>query len=171
MANALRQSFTWRDIKGNTARNRFYVSSGGTTATQKAAAQAVATAETAISNAAFQGANGPFTNTAVPALFPGSPATYNTVEDKAKFVFEDAGGGRHNFEVPAPVDTIFLADAETVDPANTDVVGFTSAVIANCTNQFGDAIAFFSGGIRVRRKLQRKLTIFVKAPDLDIPAE
>jgi hypothetical protein len=51
------------------------------------------------------------------------------------------------------------------------VVAFVSAVIANATDRNGNAIAFGAFGVRQRRKLQRKLSIFTKDPTLSEPAE
>jgi hypothetical protein len=171
MANGLKESTTWRDVKGNTARVSYYVSSGGTNATQATAAAAVQTAIIPLTNCAFQSAIGPATSAAQPVAFPSPSTPFTSVEDKAVFVFQDASGAYHRFQIPAPLLSIFLADEETVDDSNADVIAFNTAVITNVKNAFGDAMIDFNGAIRLRRKLRRKLNINVKDPSLTGPGE
>jgi hypothetical protein len=123
-----------------------------------------------LSNAVLQSYIGPATQPAQEVVY-GTNAVYPAVEDKAIFTFQTATGGIHRLQIPAPKSTIFLADGETVDPANTDVVAFVSAVIANAVTRNGEVIGFGAFGTRIRRKLHRKLTIFVKNPDETGPGE
>jgi hypothetical protein len=173
MPNALRQSTIWRDGKGNTAASRFWVSGSGTVATQAAAASAVIVAMNAITGLALQSASGPSTTFAQEAVYPSPVTGYDTAEDKAVFVFQTAAGTRHSYAVPGPLTSIFLADLQTVNPANAGVIAYVGAVIANVTNAHGDAVAFFVGGVRRRGKNRRKLNIFVLTPSLTAsePAE
>ena len=171
MANGLKESTTWRDVKGNTARVSYYVSSGGTQITQAAAAAAVLTAIGAITNCAFQSASGPSTSFAQPVAFPSPTTPFQSVEDKAVFTFQDAAGAYHRYAIPAPLLSIFLADEETVDDSNADVIAFNTAMITNVKNSFGDALIDFNGAIRTRRKLHRKLNINVRDPSLSGPGE
>jgi hypothetical protein len=164
-----KQNFTWRDSKGNTARMSFFVNAA-TAALQAVAANNIFVTIGPLTNAAFQSSSGP--ETAVPTeVVYGASSVYETVEDKAVFTFQTAAGGIHRFQVPAPLEAIFLADGETVDPANTAVVAFVAAVIANATNRNGNAIAFGANGVRKRVKLRRRLNIFLKNPALTGPDE
>jgi hypothetical protein len=164
-----KERVTWRDAKGNTATNIFYVTAASLTAANTAAT-AVITAMTALTNAHLQSQIGPSTSTPTEVIY-GTSSSYATVEDKATFTFQTATGSIHRFRIPAPKSTIFLADGETVDAANTDVTAFTSAVIANCASSSNEALAFGGFGVRQRVKIRRKLTIFTKNPTLTGPDE
>lgn len=170
MAGGLREATTWRDAKGNTVRVSYFVASTGTAITQATAAQNVINTIVPLTNATGAGAIGPLTVPRTEVVY-GTNSPYPNVEDKANFTFQDANGSIHRFQVPAPKDTIFLADGETVDPANTDVVAFVAAVIANCVTAEGNAIAFGANGTRIRRKMHRKFNIFTKDPALTGPGE
>lgn len=170
MAGGLREVRTYRDAKGNTARVSFFVANTGTTATQFTAANTVNAAIDALTNAVVQSAIGPATGPRQEVVY-GTNATYAGVEDKAIFTFQTSTGDIHRFQIPAPLASIFLADGETVDPTNTAVVAFVSAVVANCVSQNGEAITFGAFGTRIRRKMRRKLTIFIKDPALTGPGE
>lgn len=170
MAGALKQSCTYRDAKGNTARVTFYVSPSGTLTTQNAAAVAVITALDALTNAHRYSATGPATEAAQPVVY-GTNSSYASVEDKAIFTFTTATGAIHRFQIPAPLASIFLADGETIDSANTLVTAFNSAVVANVVSRDSDAVTFGANGTRIRRKARKRLNIFVLAPDLVGPAE
>jgi hypothetical protein len=164
-----KQSFTWRDAKGNTARTSFYVA-GANAGAQAVAANNIFVTLGPLTNAAFQSSSGPETAAPIEVVYGGA-ATYENVEDKATFTFQTASGAIHRYRIPAPVAAIFLADGETVDPANTAVVAFVSAVIANAVDRNGNAIAFGAVGIRQRVKIRRKLTVFTKTPSLSGPDE
>lgn len=168
---ALPERVTYRDAKGNTARVSFFVANTGTLTSQSAAASAVITAMDPLTNAARQSNTGPATEGAQEVVY-GTNANYGSVEDKAVFVFQSATGAIHRFQIPAPVAAIFLPDGETIDPGNALVGAFATAVTANATSRAGDPITFGSGlGTRIRRKMHRRLTIFVKDPSLNEPAE
>jgi hypothetical protein len=164
-----KQSYTFRDSKGNTARISFFVSGANATA-QATAANNVFVTITPLTNAAFQSSSGP--ETAVPTeVVYGTSATYENAEDKAVFTFQTAAGGIHRYQIPAPIAGMFLADGETVDNSNVAVTAFVSAVIANVVDRNGNPVAFGANGVRARRKLHRKLSIFTKNPTLTGPGE
>jgi len=170
MAAGLAEAVTFRDAKGNTARVSFFVDSGGTAITQHAAAAAVITAMEALSNAIVQAYKGPATNPSIAVVY-GANATFASIEDKAIFTFLTADGSTHRYQIPAPLEAIFLADGETVDPSNTAVTAFTSAVVANTVGRTGTAITFGAFGTRIRRKMRRRINIFTKDPSLSGPDE
>jgi hypothetical protein len=170
MANGLLENVSWRDSKGHIARVHYHVANTGTLITQGAAATAVLVAMEAITNCALQSASGPSTTAAGPVAY-GTTGNFAAVEDKAVYTFSAADGSLHRVQVPAPKIAIFEVDTITVDAAQTDSAAFITAYIANVVTSAGAAITSYVGGIRVRRKLQRKLTIFVKVPELDEPAE
>lgn len=170
MANGLRQVDTWRDSKGRTATMRYYVASTGTQITQAVAASNVNNAFQPCSNAHTQTVHGPSNNPAGPVGY-GTTADFPSVEDKAVLTFSAADGSLHRYKLPAPKIAIFEVDTVTVDAAQADIAGAITAVIANVVTASGAAITSYVGGTRSRVKLQRRLNIFVKVPELDEPAE
>lgn len=107
----------------------------------------------------------------------GSAAQFQNAEDKARLIFVTATGVKVRFEVPAPKQSLFLADLETVDPANADLMTFIStatSVSANgnfASTRGGQAIVSFVAGQRIRRPFQRKTTIWTLTPDETGPEE
>lgn len=102
---------------------------------------------------------------------------YDNAEDAAVFTFATDSGTVAKISVPNPLDSIFLADKMTVDPANANVITFLEAI-----NAGGDATASpvgatasgafyntFLGGLRKRSKTRRKLNIWVRNPELTAP--
>lgn len=168
--HAQRESVTYRDAKGNTGRVSFFVDGGTSANAASTAAGTVITAMNALTNAVLQSAVGPSLVVQQEVVY-GTNATFASVEDKAVFTFQTATGDLHRFQIPAPISSIFLADGETVDPANTAVVTFVSAVIANCLSRNNQVLGFGAFGVRQRRKIRRKLSIFTKNPALSGPDE
>jgi hypothetical protein len=165
----------YRDVKGFSSAVRVHVNYD----TIDHAATILGTLNTAIAaltNAAFNGSHGLAFNAPKPTVY-GSNAVFSTIEDKAAFTFVDNAGVVHRFQIPAPKDAIFLADGETVDPANGLVTAFVTAMTtAGAGPSFfsstaGNAITFFAAGVRVRRKIRRKINIFTLNPSLSGPDE
>lgn len=153
---------SWRDLRGRVGKVRFNVAAG-TPANESTQASAVVTAISNMSEAAFVVSHGAF-NTAPTSVIYGASATYSTVEDKAVFTFQTAVGAIHRLQVPAPQSGIFLADGMTVDITATAVAAFITATVGIITDANGNALTTMVGGIRVRRKLQRKINIFSLGP-------
>jgi hypothetical protein len=160
------ETFIWRDAKGNTAATRYFV--GGTNSVTSALN--IMNAQKAITNAFLQAAHGPLTLPAQEVVY-GAAADYRDVEDKAVFTFQDAFGGIHRFQVPAPIAGIFLPDGETVDITNTLVVAYVSAVQAGAFTRDDQPIGFGAVGFRIRKKMHRRFTVFTKNPNLSGPGE
>ena len=81
---------------------------------------------------------------------------YESAEDRALFVFVDPSGSRYKLSVPAPLDTIFLGDKETVDPENEDVVAFIGAMETNAKGRAGGALTYVGGAKRVRNPRHKR---------------
>lgn len=163
------QSATYRDDKGQTATVRFFVTAADEAAALTSA-QAIVTALSALTNAAFDGARGAYTS--VPAAHAyGANATFESVEDKAMLTFQTEVGSMHRYQVPAPKEAIMLADGETVNPANGLVAAFAAALGAGGASRDGVAISDYIGGIRIRRRFQRRFNIFTLNPLLTGPGE
>jgi hypothetical protein len=170
-----RQTLSFRDAKGATARTSIWIyydsalSGGG-----RVIGTNFSGAVDALSNAHAENASGPFSAFVVPAY--GTAATYIDVEDKAVLTFKHADGTLSHMSVPSPKAAIFLADGQTVDTANANVV----TLVTNLTTVSGTALAVSQGksaytaligGQRHRVKTQRRMTIYTKSGDLDEPAE
>lgn len=166
---AVKETLTWRDSKGFTATSSFYVG-GATVANEATAAEAIATAMAAITNAHLQIAKGPYGFSPTEVIY-GTNAAFPTVEDKAIFTFQTSTGGIHRYQVPCPLGSIFLADGETVDATNTLVTAFTSAITSNALTASGEGVTFGGFGTRIRRKQRRRANIFTKDPTLTGPEE
>lgn len=164
------QAFTFRDAKGDVSRVSVFV----TDATYAAATNDMTTLQpllTALTNAVLVNAKGPLTSSPAAAGY-GTAAEFDTIEDKAVLSFVTSTGAIHRYQVPAPKSGIFLADKETIDPAQADVAAFTAGVVANkVSSRDGALITAYIGGVRLRKKLHRRVNIYTKAPNLTIPAE
>ena len=163
MAVVFSQSYTFRDAKGNVSTTRLFVDTA-------AHAAAIRAALDALTNASLNAAHGIDAISPLPATY-GAAGQFQSVEDKAHLTFTDASGQAHRYSVPAPLAAIFLADLETVDPANSLVGAFSTAILAGAFSRNGIAVTAFIGGVRIRRKLHRRLDIFTKNPAETGPGE
>lgn len=128
----------------------------------------------ALSDATFAGLGGA---SLVQDLAYGASGAVDNAEDSAVFAFQTANGSVAKISIPAPKEGIFLADNQTVDPANSDVVNFVTQLLQTASwsgngvaaTKSGAALSTFIGGLRVRRRTRRKLNIFVKNPGLTTP--
>lgn len=173
------QTVTFRDSKRYTTSVRFYVRNSGalTVAQLEVNASNIVVDMAALSNAALQSAQGPYT-TAATAVVQGAQATYESAEDKLALTFSTAAGALHTYQIPAPAAAFFLNDGETVDTGNASVrqliadmldatymtVTPTTGQTAGAGSRSGEALTVFIGGIRKRRKNQRKQSIFSLSP-------
>lgn len=182
MAGGLAQTFTFYDAKQQLARMKVYIADQAF-ATAATDGENIANTLAPLSNSSQAAggvvrSNGPFTSNAVP-VSPGTAATYEDVADKAVFVFQDAFGGLHRYQVPCPKTAIFLADQETIDFTNalvkqfvanvtnttfagTAPVGMTNALVSREDVPLTAAV----GGYRRRGKTPRKFNIFTRNPAL-----
>lgn len=165
----------FRDVKGFSSTFKFFASYDNLT-DGAALFSAIHTAFAGLTNAVANGGVGLGTVPARSDLY-GSNLIFSTIEDKASLTFLDTAGNIHRFQVPAPKDAIFLADGETVDPANGLVVAFVTAMTTAVAgpsfacSRSGDQINHFAAGIRLRRKIRRRINIFTLNPTLTGPDE
>ncbi len=164
-----RETLTFRDAKGQTARVSFYCTAA-TFAAATPLANTVATDMEALTNSAISQATGPYTLIPSPVVYGGA-GQFQDSSDKAALSFTTATGAIHRYQVPAPLAAIFLADLETVDPSNAAVTAFVAAMEAVACSRDGSAITTFIGGIRLRRKMPRRFNIFTKNPAETGPGE
>lgn len=174
-------SIVFRDAKGNTARNHYYFSVGTAPdlATAQGDAEALVTAWAALSNAALQSVTGLGSRYGVAQYGAHTVGgAYESVTDKAMLIMQDAQGGLHRFEVPAPKIAIFKSDKITVDPGNALVSTLVGLIIAGAAGaqpvtRSGNSFTNFMGGFHKARKLRKRLNTLVLTPDLTpaLPAE
>lgn len=77
-------------------------------------------------------------------------------EDKAAFKALDGDGQAHNYRIPGPTAAIFLANKETIDMTNLDVVAFVAAVTANALGRGGVPITTIPVGFRAENRKKLK---------------
>jgi hypothetical protein len=129
-----------------------------------------------MSNMSNIGGYGLLAEVADPSAY-GTNAEFPNVEDKARLLYLMSDDTQSSFEIPAPKLVEFLTDGETVDPAGTHLIALTAALTAvgaNAeapTNKAGATYVKFIAGMRVRRRFQRKTTIWTKIPALSGPEE
>lgn len=76
---------------------------------------------------------------------------YPSVEDKAALRWQSADdGSTYKMQIPAPIDSLFLPDGETVDPANALVIALTDSLSGSFCTETGGANFVFLGGKRIR---------------------
>jgi hypothetical protein len=164
----------WRDAKGQTSSTRWFVGGDGPAPVDLITQDlAITVALPPLSNCAVQSVHGLVENQATKPTY-GAAAEFDDVEDKAVFTFSTDSGSFHRVSVPAPKAAIFLADKETVDPANGLVATFVAAITGISTTAYtsdrnGVRITTFVGGQRIRRRTQRKYNIITKNPALSGP--
>lgn len=172
------QSITMRDAKGFTGTFRYFINGNPGTAMDVAVQVGVTrVAFAALSNAAVQSASG--YNSLTGVVQYGAAATYLPIYTKAVMLFQDSAGGMHKYRVPSPKAALFLADQQTINPANTLVMAFVAAMITagsggvyNSTKSGLQIINFF-GGILESAAPRRRYGFLQLTPGLtsEEPAE
>jgi hypothetical protein len=184
-----RQGVTLRDCRGHTGKTSFYYNYDAATAANVKNARdksnVIISDIIALSNALVVGQTG-LTSQDFSPLSYGANSTYANCETKALLTFMGviaAVGGapaKHkliHLSIPAPVQSMFYADRETVNPAVTAVAQLiTDITAADATSgtvcsEDGATFTSFVAGILIRRKFQRRLTIYDKDPNLTEPEE
>jgi hypothetical protein len=132
-----RMTSAWADAGGHTTAHLLTTAAG---------AAAVQTAIAAKSNAAvllsWEG-----TLVVNPTPSPVN-ASFPDVFDQAALLFQTPAGSITTIVIPAPMANIFLADGETVDPAQISAI--ITAVIANTVTQNGTPVTSYVSGYRRR---------------------
>jgi hypothetical protein len=152
MSAFTRASILFRDNAGNIAKVFVLVAaaaidpSGGAIAALRAAMVAVMKA---VSPRAESGGTAPGDSTAAVA------SDYGTVEDRLVATFAGDDGSTTLFEIPGPIDGIFVTDGLTLDPTNTAVAAWITYVQSNFVSQYGGALSFVKG----KRSSKKQMTI------------
>lgn len=196
LTGAEKQTYIFRDHKGNTARTNIYMQFDATPGDNDTQGQVYARDLYAMQcgdtkflhdgSTPIVDAKGPFTAQAQPwtGTF-NSSGDFKTVEDKMTLNFLTATGSIHRLQIPNPLVSLFLADTETVDKLNvvtsqfvSDMLNITynsiaprTGVLRAACDRDGVILTKFIGGFRLRRKMQRKVNIYTLSANLDEPAE
>jgi hypothetical protein len=94
-----------------------------------------------------------------------SAASFPSVQDLAILLYADGAGVQVQVRIPAPKDTCFLADGETMDGAGPgQAVG--AALLTYGASQDGVAFDSVIGGYRTRSKTQRRFGVRTRNPVL-----
>jgi len=177
---------TLRDARGHTGKSTLWYTYDNVDAAHVFDAYnaciTIANGIATLSNGAIARYNGLIGRQAV--LSYGGTGTYVDAEDKAKLTWQlinpvtpPVVAGIARLEVPACKSTMFLADQETVDPNQAAVDAFLDLLESPdasggfVSSKTGLLFGTFIGGTRVRRKFQRKITIYDKSANLDEPDE
>jgi len=158
-AAALYTSYVFRDAKGQTAKLRVIIGD--------ATLAAVTTDQVTFKGllAAVSNATVRLVSQDHPSVSYGSASVYQDVEDKAQLVFVDPLGGFHRFQIPAPKAAGFDTDGETVLASETNMAALIASFTSITYGRTSDTAALvYVGGIRIRRKFQRKFNIITKNP-------
>jgi hypothetical protein len=139
-------SINWKDAAGKVARCAFLVAAATVDPTAltafRTAIAAVSAAYSYVGSLSFYAS---YSDTAAAGSFADN-------EDKALMKFSDADGNAHCFKIPAPLESIFDTDKETV--LASAVTDYTTAMLALGVTKAGRPLTAFLGGKRMR--LDRK---------------
>lgn len=132
----------WKDQNNDGGVSEFFMPSTVTDPTDPTVT-AIINAMKAISDAANTAIYGElYDGTTIGAATAGD---YDDAEDKLRMIFQDAAGGQHTYDFPSPLETIFLPDKETPDPANALFLALKGAIQDNCTSTNGLALTYLKG--------------------------
>jgi hypothetical protein len=162
------QPLSFVDARGDKSVMKFFISYD-TVANGSTLVGSLASALAGVTNSAQNGGSGLGALPPVPGTL-GTQATYGSIEDKLVLTFVDSAGNLHRWQVPAPKSALFLADQETADSANAALTTLVNVLINAGSHPYfvssrhGEAMQTFAGGVRIRRKLRRRKSIFTRNP-------
>jgi hypothetical protein len=169
------QVLAYRDARGHVGKVKFYITFDGSVVQDAVAvALAVEGQVSALSNATPIKYTGVLDKQFDPASF-GTNAAYANCETKLRLAYLCGAAGppiattSHRMEIPAPKLADFNVDEETaLATAIAPLVTALKAVsgTAYVSNSDGEPVLHGLGGLLIRRKFQRKETIYSKLPDL-----
>jgi len=182
-----RQAVSYRDHRGHVGKTSFYYNYSNAAAANVLDAQAgvqdILTAILNMTNGLLVSVSGLASQVENPQQY-GANAQFANAEDKARLWYTTSKvvGGVTDFAkasllIPAPLVAIFYADQETVNPANALVAALTAALGtvdgaggAPCDRR-GYLFGAFIAGELLRRRFQRRITLWDKSANLDEPEE
>lgn len=169
------QTYTYRDVRGHTGRIKLFMAYDSSVAQDaKTLGGAIRSAIAPLTNAVLVKGSGPDGLVLDPVTF-GTAAAYANAETKQVLTYFCGTAGpptestKHTLAIPAPKIANFNADMETglASALNALVTVLkTASGAAYVCNADGQPVIHGLGSVLSRRKLQRKLTIYDKLPDL-----
>jgi len=87
---------------------------------------------------------------------PPADAVYPSVTDGARMNFSNNIGARRVVVVPAPVESVFKTDTNTVNPDQSDVAAFIAEIIA--LGEDPAATNLYEGGVKIGRHARKRAT-------------
>jgi len=181
------QTITFRDCRGHIGKVKYYYLYDTTVAANAGLTAAytqvgvINAAILALTNALAVSITGLRSTPLAPNNY-GANSDYANCETKARLAWVAqviaTGVGTSDvlarMDIPAPLVAIFLADKQTVNPANGLVATLNTALTTvdahagqACTRTGAVFTSGLVGGLLQRRKFQRKLTIWDKSANLD----
>jgi len=136
------------DLTGQKATEKFFSDT-----IEDAAAQAgLVAALDGVSDAAITG----IIVTAADTTIVGTAAdgVYATNEDRLEMRFIGGGGAYYFIGIPAPDESIFLPDKETLDLANASVMALIASLETNAKDPNGGGLTFVDG-VRIKTRTKR----------------
>lgn len=162
------QSYTYRDRRGKAGWVRVHFQTGGNP--EEAAGLSLRQGLNQITDAAFNSSLGPYFNPKGPPIFASAGNSFD-IDDKARFLFADASGMVTAIDVPMPKLTVFLADRETVNPADGGVATFITRVrTAQVSNRNANRCPTFISGYRWRYRPIPRRVLGLKSGNLSTPS-
>lgn len=181
-----RQEVSLRDCRGHVGKTSFYYTYDTAVAANVANARAycgtIIAAIEACTNALAITIGGLFSQPLNPDNY-GANTTYANAETKARLVFQvernvvPINYKQGSLFIPAPLQSDFFADRETVNAADANIAALVTAMVTpdatsgRAVTKDGSVYVGLLGGLLVRRRLQRKITIWDKSANLDEPEE
>lgn len=182
----LAQSYTFSDVRGFKAVTRMFINSTASVANNEANALKIAQALAGISRSATVNdeggtttlikSNGVYTTPTQPFI-AATTGPYDSIADKVTFIFNDAAGRPHRYQIPCPLETIFNTDNVQVLASNAAVALFCSQMLAADTNggthttttavvsAQGASLVSFASAYRSRRQTPRRMNTNLRQAD------
>lgn len=89
---------------------------------------------------------------------PPTNAEYSSVTDGAHLAFADGLGERMSVTIPAPLEAVFGASSNVVNPTYGAIATLISDVAASCGSPSGGQYNLYKGGIKVGRHSRRRVS-------------
>lgn len=93
----------------------------------------------------------------IPTVSTATPGTaqYNLVNDTAVLIYATSVGNNVRIVIPGPLNTIFGAFSNVVDPTNPLVVALNTAVIGTLGDASGNVVTAYVQGIKASRRTEQ----------------
>jgi len=163
---AYKSRLTVRDAKGQEAAITYWVVEADIAAAATSSIN-IRNAMAPVMEGAIVGFSSPGQDAVTPLAYGVHASQYFTAKDKARLLFSDTAGGFHRYDVPTPKAASFLADGETVNVAEANMAALIAAMLAShACGRNAFPLTRFIGGIRARRRTDRRFNLITLNPQL-----